>query len=480
MNVSRHISIDEEHFEKIKPYLDKYNGNFGAAIRELVNQVEKCNSISNSSVLDGSLFNWMLKEIDNLLVPDEVLYELIDPAEINSMGKLEAHLNRKFGELEWDINLSLKYDNDLFPHEVLIEIMGSPQKIKFAACIISQYLVNKSLEYSPLRITSLVNFNEYIKIELSGSNKKEAIESLLYYFGGNDMVIKTIRSQPDFWKAIIIRHLLSNYNMVTVHRNYFEDLLAGKVPGGEIIIETLAKKPIQDIPLEEMLYLIKEVYETSRVVERVDFDKDTIILFHNYRNKEAIEKLKKSIVTLLETNGHLFSARLTTNLIVLTHRPDVGKKINEIVDNLKTSNNKVDQELLMFMTFLKGLKDIPDIPLSLTALGRRTGKSLMQEYEKENDIKDWDLESFQMALQTIDSRLHRESEWRLEGKNLLYTIRKCNIVTEGSTIDKYVCHTARETFKGAMNYAFGNRAELNIKKLLTHGDKFCQVIIQML
>jgi len=211
----------------------------------------------------------------------------------------------------------------------------------------------------------------------------------------------------------------------------------------------------------------------------VEIDRDNIILFHNYRNKDAIEKLKKTLVSLLEINGHLYDAKPTANMIVLNHRPEIGMKVNEIVDNLKTSNSRVDQELMVFMTFLKGLKNIPDIPLSLASLGRRIGKSLMQEYENENHMKNWNLETFKRAFEIIDTKLHRESEWKLEGKNLLYRINKCNIATDGRNFDSCVCHTARETFKGALNYAFGNKAELEIKKLLTRGDNFCEVFIRI-
>src|SRR4030042_4003234 len=142
-------------------------------------------------------------------------------------------------------------------------------------------------------------------------------------------------------------------------------------------------------------------------------------------------------------------------MIVLRHRPDVGSKINEIVQNLKKSKSAVDQELLVFMTYLKGIRDIPDIPMSLAALGRRTGISLMKEYEQENSIVNWDLGTFSKAFASIDSRIHRESEWKLEGKNLLYTVRKCNLASDGNAFDTYVCRTVRETFKGALNYAFG-------------------------
>ena len=82
------------------------------------------------------------------------------------------------------------------------------------------------------------------------------------------------------------------------------------------------------------------------------------------------------------------------------------------------------------------------------------------------------------AFEMIDSKIHRESEWKVDGKNLIYTIKKCNIAG-GDKFDSYLCHTGREAFKGALGYAFGNKAELEIKKLLTHKDNFCEVIVKI-
>ncbi|MCE8422987.1 MAG: hypothetical protein J5U17_03295 [Candidatus Methanoperedens sp.] len=479
MIVTKHISIDKDCVEKLKPQLEKHNGNFSAAIREIIDRNGKSFFPDNSSAIDNSLFNWMLTEVEGTLIPDNVLDELIDPMLINSIRKLENCLNCRFRDLEWNINIEFKYDNDTFPSGMLLEIRGEFKKIRTVARILSQYLVKNSLEKIPLEIMSVFNFNECIKVELARSTKKEAVNSLLTFFGGMDEVIRGIKSRPDFWKAIVKRHLLSNYNMVTVHRNFFEDLLSNNIPLGEISIENLAKKPIQEIPLKEMLSLIKEVYETSRVIDKVDIDNDNLIIFHSYRSNEAIEKIKKTLVLLLEANGHLFDPKTTANMIVLTHRPDVGIKVNEIVDNLIVSKTSFDQELLMFMTFLEGLKNIPDITLSFTALGRKIGTSLMHEYEKENGIKNWDLETFKTVFEIINSRIHTESEWKLEGKNLLYTVRKCHIATDGNKFDKCICQTSREAFKGALNYAFGNMAQLEINKLISHGDKLCEVVIRL-
>jgi predicted hydrocarbon binding protein len=477
---TRHISLDDECVEKIKPYVEKNNGNFSAAIRDIIDQAGKSGTHENLSVIEISLFKWMLGAIDGLLFPDTILDSIIDPLLISSMTQLKKKLVDKFNELEWGINLSLTYDTDVTPANILIEIGGYNEKRKLVASIVSQYLVKNSMKKRPLEIKSIFDKNDCINVVLKRSNKEDSMRSLITFFGKRDEIVKNIKGRPVFWKAIIEMHLLSNYNMVTVHRNYFEDILAGNVPMGEIAIETLAKKPVQEIPLGTMLSLIKEVYETSRIVDRVEIDRDKIILFHNYRTVEVVEKLKKSLVSLLETNGHLYDAKLTANMIVLTHKPDIGTKVNEIVSNLKTSNSRVDQELLMFMAFIKGLKDIPDIHLSLKALGGRMGKSLMQEYEEENGIKNWTLENFQKACETIHSKLRIESDRRVEGKNLHYKVNKCAMVEDGNLFETDVCHLIQELFRGALDHAFGNKAGLHIKKSFINGDRSCEVELQII
>jgi predicted hydrocarbon binding protein len=479
MIVTRHISLDNDCIRKIEPYVQKHNNNFSAAIREIIENTGKFSSNSDTSQIDNSLFRWMLTETDGFLIPDSVLSEIVDKRLMNSMSELETFLNNRFEELGWGINIDIKYDSDSSPIDVLAEIKGASQKTRLVANLVSHFLVRNSSGDSPLEVKSVVNSSNCIRVELSKSNRNDGQKSLVKFFGYMDEPVKTIQTRIDFWKKILERHQLSNYNMVTVHRNYFEDLLAAKTPMGEITIENMARKPITEISLGELLILIKDVYETSRVVDRVDIDKDTIILYHNYRNQEAIEKLKKSLFSLLETNGHLYDAKSTANMLVLVHRPDIGLKINEIIDNLRLNHSRLDQELILFIAFLKQLKNIPDIPLSLTSLGRRIGSSLMQEYESENGVHNWDLETFRRVFGIIDSRLHRVSEWKLGDKSLLYTIRKCNLASDGNSFDPYICQTAREVFKGALAYAFGNRAEIETKKLLTRGDNFCEVLIRI-
>ena len=498
--ISKHISIDEEYFDRIKPYIEKHNGSLGAALTEIINQVEMYNYFTN---IDTSLSDWIFKEAEGRLVPDSVIDTIIDPSLINSMKKLDEYLNDRFSKSDWNVNINLETDSDALPSNILIDIRGSPSKINIVACILSKYLIRHSSERSPLGIKSVTIFDESIRIELCMMDKKKSLESLSTYFGYTHEILAIIKDKSAFWKTIIERHIISNYNMVTIHRNHFEELLANDISLlGEITIEILTKKAIRDIPLEELLFLIKCVYENSRIVDMVEIDMHDIIVYHSYRNQIAIDKLKRILVALLENGGHLYDAKSASNMIILRYRPDIDIKIDQIIANLKISESNIDQELTKFIICLNGIKDMP-ISSTLTSLGKKIGRSLMQEYEKENknkyqnghkenggnnDSEDnsnilshdsyWNIEKFKKAIEIIDLKFHRISEWKLENGHMVYIVKKCNIAKDGNKINPYICHTIREMLEGALEYAFGDNAKLEFKKLMSHGDNFCEVIIR--
>ena len=130
---------------------------------------------------------------------------------------------------------------------------------------------------------------------------------------------QAMKEKPLFWKNIIEEHVASCYNMVTIHKNYFEDLLANNMPTGDIMIELITRKTIREIPIKELLYTIKKIYENSRIVDMVEIDENDMILYHNYRNQNAIHKLKKIILFLLENGGHSYEAKSTSNMIILKY-----------------------------------------------------------------------------------------------------------------------------------------------------------------
>lgn len=319
--ISRNVSLEEEHIKKLKPNMEKCNGNLSAAIREIINQ----NVSTKNSNLSESLFRWMMEEVDDILLPDNILNQIIEPRLIDSMEKLKSFLRDRF--IDWNVDISLIYDINTSPSNVVIDLKGDNQKIKLVASLISQFLIKNSCKI-PLKILYVSYLERQIIVELSRSSRQDAIDSLSYYFGKIDEILKVVKDKPKFWGSLINEYISSNYNMVMIHRNYFEDLFTNKTPMGEILIENLAKKPICDIPLEDMFNLIKTVNETSGIIDRVEIDKENLILFHNYRDKDAIERLKNSFISLLKANGQSYDAKTTKNMILLN-------KIDSKTDNAK-------------------------------------------------------------------------------------------------------------------------------------------------
>jgi predicted hydrocarbon binding protein len=219
------------------------------------------------------------------------------------------------------------------------------------------------------------------------------------------------------------------------------------------------------------------MYETARVVDRIDLEGENIKVFHSFRNPEAIDTLKKIFIRVLEENGHTYDPRSTSNLILLQHRPEIGIKMIELLENLKESNSRFDKEIVTFLTFLHDLKQVPDVKESILSLGRRMSRQILKEYEKEHNVKKWDMKTFQEAFATIDAKILRQSEWHYENNSLIYIVRKCSLVTLKGTFSTEICHLTRGIFKGSIEYAFKGNAELNIIKLLTHGDDRCEVCI---
>jgi len=303
--------------------MEKCNGNLSAAIREIINR----NVSTKNSNLSESLFTWMMKEVDGVLLSDNMLNQIIEPRLIDSMEKLKSFLRDMF--TYWDVDISLIYDINTSPSNVVIDLKGDNQKIKLVASLISQFLVKNSCKI-PLKILYVSYLERQIIVEMSRSSRQDAIDSLSYHFGKIDEILKVVKDKPKFWKSLINEYISSNYNMVMIHRNYFEDLFTNKTPMGEILIENLAKKPICDIPLEEMFNLIKTVNETSGIIDRVEIDKENLILFHNYRDKDAVDRLKNSFISLLKANGQSYEAKTTKNMILLNKIDSKKEEAKEI------------------------------------------------------------------------------------------------------------------------------------------------------
>jgi len=484
MVVRKHISFEKEYIDKIQPFLIKHNGNLSAAIRDIidvaVNRKTNYNYSDSVILFDSHLANLLLDKTIGLIPNKEILDEIADPRFFNSISNTVDYFNAKFKELEWNIELYMVSDNDSFPTTASLTINGNNYPlIDLSARIFSLFLaVEKDLGIENIH-------KRTTKIELiykRRGNTEAALNDLKTHLGIMQDLFCEIEKQPDFWRIMVKKYRKSNYKTVAVHINHYEDLLAKKVPTGEISIELLAKSPIRDIPHHKFLALMKEVYESAGIIEKIDIEGDTIKVFHSYRDSCAVDTLKKIFMNIFTLNGQTYDAKSTNNLIIFQYIPEIGIRISELIDNLNKSNSDFDKELIAFLTFLNVLKDKPDIFKSLSILGYMMSKQIFRKYEQEHDVHEWDLKTFQEALSTFDSKIGRQSECKSiegNGNSMKYTVMKCNLGQIGGDFNIDICQFSRGLFKGAVEYAFKNKAEIEVIKQLTHNDDRCEVCIRV-
>ncbi|GFO96850.1 hypothetical protein ig2599ANME_1041 [groundwater metagenome] len=481
MVVRKHISIEKKCVDKVKPFLARHDGNFSAAIREIIDIAVNPRIVLTHSegvmLFDPPTADWLLRKTNGMIPEKEILYEIADPLLFNSVSRTLEYFNAKFRELGWEVEFSLDYDSDTILTTAALTIKGENYPpIDLSARLFSLYLASQKR----LGIEAVYRRKKSIRLTYELRESAEAaISNLNKHMGVMQELYSEIEKRQDFWRAVVKKYKDSNYNMVAIHLNHFEDLLAKKTPIGEIGIELIAKRPIKDIPLDEFLHLMKEVYETARIVESIDIEGDMVKIMHSYRNPRAVDTLKKIFLHLLDVNGHTYNAKSTRNLIILRHMPEIGIKISELIANLKKSGRDFDKELIAFLTFVSGLKDAPDISDSIRALGYRMSKQILREYEKEHKIRGWDMKTFQEAFSAFDSKIGRLSEWKSLDGSICYTVKKCNLVQIGGPLNIDICQFSRGFFKGAIEYAFKNDAEVKVIRLLTHGDDRCEVCIRV-
>lgn len=181
--VTKHISLEKDYINRIRPYVERHNGNVSSAIRDIIDNAERSGLPKNTSMIDDHLLDWILGDIDGILIPDNVLDEIVDSRPIHSMKDFEDYINHRFKEFEWGIDISLKYDNNISPFNVSMCIKGHHRKARFVAHILSQLLIKISLERNPLEIQRVNYSGDYINIDMYRSDKKMAMNSLITFFG---------------------------------------------------------------------------------------------------------------------------------------------------------------------------------------------------------------------------------------------------------------------------------------------------------
>jgi len=330
MSVRKNISLEKGHLRKLEPLVLKHKGNFSAAMREIIDLIdtmtrdpEAINNLIDGLKTDYNLTEnvnfWLIKQARGRLIDPEHLNSIIDPAKIVLLSDLEKYMDDMTTGASWQTNIRIEdYDDNVNPSYLTLTLSGnSNYKLEFLGGLISSFLVlHKKQEIVSLKKMSnkiTVSFRKQI-----GAN--QAKQSLINYFGDMEDLSTEISKKLDFWKCIVNLYKQTNYNMVTIPKNYYQELLIGKEAPSYLTapIEAIHKIPIRDIPLDVLIPTMKSVYEYMGIVERIDINENTLYIYHGNTDKRAISAIEKILLNVLNSNGTMYESRCSENLIVMS------------------------------------------------------------------------------------------------------------------------------------------------------------------
>ena len=343
MVVRKNISLEQTHLKKLDSLIKKHNGNLSAAIRDAIDITEASlhrygsfedaisRIISDKKDLTGReesiesgrnilisrpVLLWMLKWTKGIPLENEIFEEVLDPLKINTISELDKKINEISRESGWNCQVSLFCMDDINPSTATVTIAGDNEAYRdFLAQLVVMFLANnKGLDIDVVhkRATTL-------RIDLKYREKGSRPVAAIKYFGYLIDAMNEFRSREEFWKNLMELYSSVNYNMVSIYKGNYEEMLAGNSIMDAVIFESISKKHIASIPHPDFLKLLKKAEESLLIVDKIEIRENGLNIYHNYKNENAIRKIRDYYVTLLRANGHEYEAKYSTSLIVLNH-----------------------------------------------------------------------------------------------------------------------------------------------------------------
>ncbi len=343
MVVRKNISLENIHLKKLEPLTEKNGGNLSAAIRDAIEIAETAlhsygtveeaisriaagkkeftsreESIETGKnvLISRPIFLWLLKWTKGIPLENEIFDELLDPLKIITISELDKKANEISRESGWNCKVSLYCMDDINPTTATVVVEGDNELYRdFLAQLVVMFMVyNKCLDIDVVhrRATTL-------RIDLKSREKGTPPFVARQHFGYLKEAMNEFRLKEDFWKNQVEIYGSVNYNMVSLYKGHYEELLACNTPIDADVFESISKKHIASIPHPDFLKLLKKTNESLQIIDKIEIMDTGINVYHNYKNEKAIQKLRDYYLLLLRANGHEYEAKYSTSLIVFNH-----------------------------------------------------------------------------------------------------------------------------------------------------------------
>ena len=490
MILRKNISLNEDYLKKLEPLMEKHNGNLSAVIREVIDLADAAfqdpdsvkrliSGLKKEQNLTSATLVWSLKNLGGRIPETEVIENVIG-TEVYSISSLQKRLNELGAEIYWGSSIKVETDDDMRPTNVVFMISGNNMDMnRFFAGIIAVSVLNQF----NLGIQKVQVIENSFRMELERTDKAVAQKCLNEKLGYMNSVFSEIYTKPDFWNILINLYKKMDYNMVSISKPFFEDLIGGEeMPKSTACFEKFFDSHINKISPDDFINKISVLYRSMGLIEEINLDNDSLIIKHGLSDSKGIEKLSNIFVELLRLNGHTYYSEVNENLIVLKHVPEMGKLFIKTLDDLSHKDMPFKDFTSGFQKMLPLLEKIPFDEKIITSFGSNFGEIMIQNYENENNIIDWNSGLFREFLKEVVSVCKLDVKWNVVNEGFLEgKVNSCPAYEKDGIINIAMCTFIKGIMGGCTRKAFGENVELIHKTCTDNGENtgICDVYIAL-
>jgi len=353
--VRKNISIDQCYVDKLKPFLEKNNGNLSAAIRDAIETASLAltrktgengekDSIKfsqhaefrNKLIEEGefllvhhTLFEWFTKKTSGLLIDESTIYELINPYKVKKIPDVVSYLNVLNEKMGWKIKVEAECSKGFEPETANLTLSNGDSSFRrVMAHSLALYLA-KQMKLDVYGLFSRSNVTKIYFKRFEFIDYQKIPKGIEEHLGPMEGTLREVQKRPDFWKNLIKTYREQNYQRLSMNRKIFEAFVSGDVPSVADMarnFELVVGKPPAAFTLAEHIMIFKELY----LIDGIGNDIETctekgceyVKLIHDYTNKKVCEHITNYYSNFFKSIGYPFTVTTNPNIIVFEFRKD--------------------------------------------------------------------------------------------------------------------------------------------------------------
>ncbi len=349
MIVRKNISIDQCYVDKLKPFLEKNNGNLSAAIRDAIetasislagstgeNGEKDSGKISQNAefrnklvedeeflLVHHTLLEWLIKKTSGLLIDESIVYELINPYKVKQVPDIVSYINSLNEKMGWKIKVDAESGQGPEPKTASLTLSNGNSCLRgIMAHSLALYLAKQmKLDVQGLFCRSNVTKVYFKRFEFLDYQKVP--KGLEEHFGSMDSTFREIKKKPEFWKNLIKTYRQQNYQRLSMHRKTFEAFVSGDLPSvAEVTrnFELITGKPPAAFTLAEHIMIFKEIYLTDSIGSDIEIctekGREYVKLIHDYSDRKVCEYITNYYSNIFKSIGYPFETTISPHMIL--------------------------------------------------------------------------------------------------------------------------------------------------------------------